>query len=186
MKLIVGLGNPGEEYKFTRHNSGFLVIDKICEKLNITLNKNRFNGEFTTIDGAIIAKPLTFMNKSGDFIIQIANYYKINSDDIMVIYDDKDFKIGQASIKIGGSAANHNGILNIMEHFKSNDFKKLRIGIGAPTSPMKDYVLSNFKNAEMARIEMVFEKAADAAISFVYNDIRYIMEKFNGENRKAE
>nr|WP_318026895.1 aminoacyl-tRNA hydrolase [Mycoplasmopsis bovis] len=96
MKLIVGLGNPGNEYRFTRHNAGFLAIDKICEKLNISLNKEKFNGEFVISDGFILARPLTYMNKSGDFIYSIANFYKIDSSDIIVIYDDLSFSVGQA------------------------------------------------------------------------------------------
>ncbi len=185
MKLIVGLGNPGNEYRFTRHNAGFLAIDKICEKLNISLNKEKFNGEFVISDGFILARPLTYMNKSGDFIYSIANFYKIDSSDIIVIYDDLSFSVGQAAIKIGGSSAGHKGIENLMSKFKTNDFKRIRVGIGASNNlSIKDYVLSLFSKEEMLIIEEVLEKVADAAISLVYNDINYVTSKFNTDNKK--
>ncbi|MCE6115601.1 aminoacyl-tRNA hydrolase [Mycoplasmopsis agalactiae] len=185
MKLIVGLGNPGNEYRFTRHNAGFLAIDKICEKLNISLNKEKFNGEFAVSDGFILAKPLTYMNKSGDFVYSIASFYKINPSDIIVIYDDLSFSIGQAAIKIGGSSAGHKGIDSLMSKFSSNDFKRIRVGIGVNSgTTIKDYVLSLFTKDEMIVVEEVLEKVADAAISLVYNDVNFVMNKFNTDNKK--
>ncbi|WP_027334605.1 aminoacyl-tRNA hydrolase [Mycoplasmopsis felifaucium] len=185
MKLIVGLGNPGESYKFTRHNVGFLAVDKICQKNNITLNKEKFNGEFVICDDVIIARPLTYMNNSGDFVYALANFYKIDSSDIIVIYDEKDFKIGQAAIKIGGSSGGHNGIQSIMNHFKTNDFKRLRVGIGtSKTVPLRNYVLSNFTIDEFKIIEPVLELASEAAMSFVFNDINTVMNNFNVNRKK--
>ncbi|WP_406617105.1 aminoacyl-tRNA hydrolase [Mycoplasmopsis adleri] len=185
MKMIVGLGNPGETYKFTRHNSGFLAIDKICEKTKVELNKEKFNGVFAICDGFILAKPLTYMNLSGDFIYPLANFYKIDPSDILVIYDDKDFKVGQAAIKIGGSSAGHNGIQSIMNHFKSNDFKRLRIGIGNDNKePLRDFVLSKFTPDEFHLLEPVLEDVADAALSFVYNDINTVINDFNAKRKK--
>ncbi|WP_029513447.1 aminoacyl-tRNA hydrolase [Mycoplasmopsis primatum] len=189
MKLIVGLGNPEEKYKYTRHNAGFLAIDKICERLNIgTLSKEKFDGIFTVSDGFILAKPLTYMNNSGDFVYALANFYKIDSSDIIVLYDDKDFLVGQASIKIGGSSAGHNGIQSLMNKFKSNDFKRIRIGIGTLNKKtiLKDFVLSNFKKEEILILEEVLEKVYEAALSLVYNDVAYVMNKFNTENKKKE
>ncbi|QBF34976.1 aminoacyl-tRNA hydrolase [Mycoplasmopsis phocirhinis] len=184
MKLIVGLGNIGNEYKFTRHNAGFLVIDKLIEKTGIKLNKDKFNGKFGIGDGFIVAKPSTYMNKSGEFIHALCNFYKIDSSDVMIIYDEKDFKLGQAAIKIGGSSAGHNGVKNVLHFFPCNDFKRLRIGIGRDMNiELKNWVLSNFSALEMNIIEKVCSVAADAALSFVFNDIKTVIEKFNSENK---
>ena len=185
MKLIVGLGNPGDEYKYTRHNVGFLAIDKICEKLKITLNKEKFNGIYASIDDMIVAKPLTYMNKSGEFVQALAHFYKIDSGDILVIYDEKDFGLGQAAIKIGGSSAGHNGVQNILDNLKSNEFKRLRIGIGRNMKiQLKNYVLGHFSAKDMEVLEKVLEISADAAISFVYNDIQIVMDRFNINRKK--
>ncbi|MCS4536612.1 MULTISPECIES: aminoacyl-tRNA hydrolase [unclassified Mycoplasma] len=184
MKLIVGLGNIGNEYKFTRHNAGFLVIDKLIEKTGIKLNKDKFNGKFGLGDGFIIAKPSTYMNKSGDFIQAISNFYKIDSSDIMIIYDEMNYKLGQAAIKIGGSAGGHNGVKSVLQHYPSNDFKRLRVGIGRDTNvELKDWVLSNFSAIEVGIMEKVCSVAADAALSFVFNDIKTVIDKFNSENK---
>lgn len=187
MKLIVGLGNPGDSYKFTRHNAGFLAIDKICEKNHLELNKEKFNGRFCIAEDFILAKPYTFMNNSGYFIYELANFYKINSSDILIIHDDKDFKVGQAAIKIGGSSAGHNGIQSIMNHFKSNDFKRLRIGINDSNNkiPLRDYVLSSFSLEDFKVLEPVLEDVADAALMFVYNDINTVITKFNTNHKKV-
>ncbi|MBZ4195333.1 aminoacyl-tRNA hydrolase [Mycoplasma tauri] len=187
MKLIVGLGNPGNEYKFTKHNAGFLAIDKIIDKLNLGPMKERFNGEFIVSDGFILAKPLTYMNNSGEFIHALANFYKINSSDIIVIYDDKDFSIGQAALKIGGSSAGHNGIKSITNKFKDNDYKRIRVGIGFNNKmPLKEYVLSKFNKEEIIILDEVLDRIADVALSLVYNDFVYVMNKFNTENKKRE
>lgn len=186
MKLIVGLGNPGQKYKYTRHNAGFLAIDKICEKYNLELSKKKFEGEFVVSDDFILAKPLTYMNNSGQFISEIANFFKINSSDIMVIHDDKDFKIGQAAIKIGGRDAGHNGIANVIQHFKTNDFKRLRIGIANDKNmKLKDFVLSKFEPEEIKTLELVLEEVAETAISFVYNDIATVINKFNINKKRS-
>ncbi|BAP00777.1 peptidyl-tRNA hydrolase [Mycoplasmopsis californica HAZ160_1] len=185
MKLIVGLGNIGDEYKFTRHNIGFLTIDNLINKTGIKLNKEKFNGRFGMGDGFILAKPSTYMNKSGQFIREICDFYKISSSDVMIIYDEKDFKLGQASIKIGGSDAGHNGVKSVIQHLSANDFKRLRIGIGRdPKFELKDWVLSKFTLEDMPIIEKVLSVAADAALSFVYNDINRVIEKFNGTYKK--
>ncbi|WP_322962587.1 aminoacyl-tRNA hydrolase [Mycoplasmopsis cynos] len=180
MKLIVGLGNPGLKYKYTRHNVGFLVIDRICQKLNITLNKTKFNGEYVKIDDLVIAKPMTYMNLSGNFVHQIADFFKIDSSDIFVIHDEKDIELGRASIKVGGSGGSHNGVKNIIEQLKKDDFKRLKVGIKIPyVGELKDFVLGRFSEEEIKIIEKIIEKSADAAITFGFNDINTIMNKFN-------
>ncbi|EGV00583.1 aminoacyl-tRNA hydrolase [Mycoplasmopsis columbina] len=185
MKLIVGLGNPGKEYQFTRHNAGYLVIDKILNKLDLKLNKEKFNGRFVLTDDLIIAKPETYMNNSGMFVQNLCQFYKINPSDVIVIYDEKDFELGQAAIKIGGSSAGHNGIESVRVQLNNNEFKRLRIGIGSSrTIPLRNYVLSNFTLEEMPIFEEVANVAADAAISFAFNDIKVVMDKFNVNRKK--
>ncbi|SYV97971.1 aminoacyl-tRNA hydrolase [Mycoplasmopsis edwardii] len=182
MKLIVGLGNPGNEYKYTRHNAGFLVIDRICQKLNVTLNKSKFNGEYVKVDDLIIAKPLTYMNLSGTFIQQIADFFKIDSSDIFVIHDEKDIELGRASIKVGGSAGSHNGIKSIITSLNKQDFKRLKVGIKVPfPGELKDFVLGKFSEDEIKVLEKVVDKSAEAAITFGFNDINTIMNKFNSK-----
>ncbi|RIV16299.1 aminoacyl-tRNA hydrolase [Mycoplasmopsis gallopavonis] len=182
MKLIVGLGNPGEQYKFTRHNVGFLAIDKICEKLGVTLNKSKFNGQYVKIDDLVLAKPMTYMNKSGEFISSLANYFKISTDDILVIHDEKDFPLGKSAIKIGGSGGSHNGVLNIVQQLGTTSFKRLKVGIDSPhEGPLKDFVLGRFKPQEMLVLENVLEKCSEAAIAFSFNDILSVMNKFNSK-----
>ncbi|AMD81593.1 peptidyl-tRNA hydrolase [Mycoplasmopsis canis PG 14] len=188
MKLIVGLGNPGNEYKFTRHNAGFLVIDRICKKLNITLNKSKFNGEYAKVDELIVAKPLTYMNLSGNFIQQLSEFFKIDSSDILVIHDEKDIDLGKASIKVGGSAGSHNGIKSIVTQLgNKQDFKRMKIGIKkAFNGELKDFVLGKFTEEEILIIDKVIEKAADAAILYGFNDIYTVMNKFNTKKDLSE
>ncbi|UUD35248.1 aminoacyl-tRNA hydrolase [Mycoplasmopsis caviae] len=180
MKLIVGLGNPGSQYRFTRHNVGFLAIDKLCSNFNLTLTKEKFNGYYAKTEDFILAKPATYMNNSGEFVQAVASFYKINPADILVIHDEKDYEIGQAAIKIGGSSAGHNGVQSIINSLGNSEFKRLRIGIGKDVKKeLKDYVLSNFTSDQMLVIEQVLAIAVKAAISFVYNDIKIVMNNFN-------
>ncbi|WP_322959819.1 aminoacyl-tRNA hydrolase [Mycoplasmopsis felis] len=183
MKLIVGLGNPGNQYKYTRHNLGFLVVDRICKNLNLTLNKSKFNGEYVKLDDFILAKPLTYMNLSGQFISQICSYFKIKPQDVLVIHDEKDFELGKASLKNKGSGGSHNGVKNIIEQLGSDNFKRLRIGINAPfQGELRDFVLGTFTEKEMITLDSMIDSCANVAISFVYNDINILMNKFNQLN----
>ncbi|AWX42524.1 peptidyl-tRNA hydrolase [Metamycoplasma cloacale] len=181
MKLIVGLGNPGEQYEKTRHNVGFMVVDAIAQKLGIQLEEKKFNGIYYKNKDFILAKPLTYMNNSGDFVQAIVEYYKINVDDVIIVYDDIDLILGKASIKQKGSSGGHNGmkdILNKVKH-KDNEIKRFKIGIGRDNNII-DYVLGKFSYEEWLVINKAIDYAADALISFVYNDIRFVMNKFTG------
>lgn len=183
MKLIVGLGNPGENYKMTRHNVGFMLVDEIAKKLNLKFNKNKWNGTFVINDDFILAKPETYMNLSGNFIQSLINYYKILPSDVLVIYDEKDYEIGKSAIKIGGSSGGHNGIKSIINTI-GNDFKRLRIGIGYNKNyVLSDWVLSKFTLEEIEILKSVFPIIEEAALSFVYNDINYVMNKFNQKKK---
>lgn len=180
MKLIIGLGNPGEQYKYTRHNVGFLAIDKICQNLGVKLNKTKFNGEYIKLDDAILAKPITYMNNSGNFVQALANYYDILPEDILIIHDEKDFPLGKSSIKVSGSGGSHNGVIDIVNKLGTEQFKRLKIGIGAPhQGSLRDFVLGRFSKEEFMVLDKVLEEVAKACEDFMYNDIQMIMNKFN-------
>lgn len=183
MKIIIGLGNPGIEYANTRHNIGFQIIDLICNEYNVTLNSNKFGGSFFVEKDVIFAKPLTFMNNSGSFVKEIVNFYKINNEDILIIFDDLDSEVGQAKIKAVGSAGGHNGMKDIIEKLGTNEIKRLKIGIGRPKNikTISKYVLSNIPKADITTFNKVKKQAAQAAISFVYNDIRLVVNNFNAK-----
>lgn len=153
-KLIVGLGNPGEEYKNHRHNVGFILIDKIAENFNISFDNNKKKSLYSRAKDKnieyILLKPQTFMNLSGESVIYISKFFNVKPEDIIVIYDDMDIPFGTFKIKKGGSSGGHNGIKSLISHLKSDDFTRIRVGIGRPPSGKKvnDYVLSSFSKKE--------------------------------------
>ena len=160
MKCIIGLGNIGKEYENTRHNSGFIMLDKLARKYNISLDKKKkkcIYGE-GHINGQKIAlvKPTTFMNLSGEAIVEIMNWYKIELKDILVIYDDIDLNFGQIRYKEKGSSGTHNGMRNIIQNLKSEEFARVRVGIenrGEVPIPLIDYVLQKFSKDELKDLE---------------------------------
>lgn len=178
MKLIVGLGNPDAKYSKNRHNIGFMVVDKILKNLNLKINKEKFSGSFVKTEEFVIAKPLTYMNLSGNFVQAIATYFKIAPNDILVIYDDVSYEIGQAAIKPKGSSNGQNGMKDIIEKMKTNEIPRLKIGIGRGLN-LAQHVLSDFTLEEFEIIDSVIDLAADAAISFLFNDVRIVMNKMN-------
>lgn len=186
MYLIAGLGNPGKEYIGTRHNIGFEVADAICSKFDIKLNKEKFRALFG--DGYIggekvlIVKPQTYMNLSGESIREIAEWYKIDTEDIIIIYDDISLPLGKLRVREKGSAGGHNGIKNIIYQLQSDIFPRIKIGVGSPNHPdfdMKDYVLGKFTADETK----ILVKSAVAAVSAVEEIIvagaKSAMNKFN-------
>lgn len=185
MKIIIGLGNPGDEYVFTRHNAGFMVIDALCEKLKISLNKQGFDGIYEKIkvddQEVIIAKPLTYMNKSGTFVSKICSFYKIKIDEILVICDDLDTPIGKVRIKSFGSSGGQNGLKDIELCLGTNNFKKMKIGIGRPTNKNEviNYVLSKIKNEDKQKFLSAVDVASSAAIEWIYNNYEKIISKYN-------
>jgi PTH1 family peptidyl-tRNA hydrolase len=130
MKLIVGLGNPGKEYQNTRHNLGFIVVDQLANKLNVELNKKKFNGLFFKTSEYILLKPQTYMNNSGECIVAFLNYFCISLDNLLVIYDDIALPLGKFRYRCQGSDGGHNGMKNIIKLLRSKKFKRLRIGVG--------------------------------------------------------
>ena len=182
MKLIVGLGNPGDNYKDTRHNIGFRVIDYYTQEKNLSY-KSKFNGLYAedNINGEkiILLKPQTYMNLSGECVIKFVKFYNINIEDILIIYDDIDFEIGTFKIKRDGSAAGHNGIKNIITHLKTENIKRVRIGISKNKIPLEDYVLKKLSKEEKEKITNLLPTIKNIIEDFSSNNIDNLMQKYN-------
>lgn len=185
MYLIVGLGNPGKEYVNTKHNVGFLVIDNIAKKLNVNINKNKFNGLLcqTELNGekVILLKPQTYMNLSGDSIIQVVEYFKIPKQNVIVIYDDLDIEMCRIRIREKGSAGTHNGMKSIINNLGITNFPRIRIGIKKENEniPTIDYVLSNFTKEQLEDIQKLSEDVYDILSNIVTENIQKAMNKYN-------
>lgn len=183
MKLIVGLGNPGSQYKNTRHNVGFMAIDCYLQNANTNYkNEIKFQSHFFKINNTIFAKPQTYMNLSGESISKIVSYYKIK--DILVIHDDLDLSFGSIKIKFGGNSGGHNGLKSIDKHI-TNQYTRLRIGIDHPRNInhnicVSDYVLQNFTNNEIESLKKIFNITNNAIESFISNDnLLDLQNKYN-------
>ena len=185
MYLIVGLGNPEEEYSKTRHNMGFNTINKIARKYGIEVNKSKYEGLYDTtiIEGkkAILLKPQTYMNLSGNCVQEFANFYKIEPENIIVIYDDMDIEPGQIKIRKKGSAGGHNGMKSIIQMLGTEEFTRIRIGIGRPkhNGDEINYVIGAIPEEEIPKLKEGTEKAKDAIIEILKNGIDSAMNKFN-------
>lgn len=188
MKLIVGLGNYPKEYENTRHNMGFWVIDEWLKRHNLTLNENKFNGWFVRFKSAIdepfiIAKPYTLMNLSGNFVRDISNYYQIDPEDIVVIFDDLDLPQGSWKIKTGGSSAGQKGMQNIIDCLYREDIKRVRIGIGRPTNKnisIIDWVLGKLTPNETKIISPIVKNCVDVIDEMIKGtDFQKVISKFN-------
>lgn len=186
MKMIIGLGNPGKQYEKTRHNIGFRVIDEMCGRLNAPPMQLKFNGVHTVIyrpEGKVmLVKPLTYMNLSGECIRPLMDYFDVEIDEIIVIYDDLDFSPGEMRLRQKGSAGGHNGMKSLIAHLGTDKFNRVRMGIGRPISGMKvsDYVLSSFSKEEAPLIEDTIKKSADACEAWIEKPFSDIMNQFNG------
>lgn len=185
MYLIVGLGNPEKEYANTRHNMGFDTINEIAKKNNIEINKNKFKGLYGTaiIQGkkVILLKPQTYMNLSGESIKKIADFYNIEPENIIVIYDDIDTQIGSIRIRKKGSAGSHNGMKSVIEKLGTTEFARIRVGIGRPQfkNDMINYVLQKLTKEEQQELAVGTKKAAEAIEELLKNGIEIAMSKFN-------
>ena len=185
MFVIVGLGNPGKKYEKTRHNMGFLAIDKLAEKHDIKVNKLKHKA--LTGDGfifgqkALLVKPQTYMNLSGESVREIVSYYDINLEDLIVIYDDFDLEIGTIRIRKKGSAGSHNGMKSIIGQIQSKDFPRIRIGIGKSGggAEWKDFVLGKTSKQDEKLIEDAVDRAADAVGCILEKRIYKAMHKYN-------
>ncbi len=185
MKLIVGLGNPGREYELTRHNIGFMAIDELARRWNISLNEQKFKGVFGAgfVNGekVILLKPLTYMNLSGESIRPLMDYYKIDVEDFVVLYDDLDIPVGKLRLRMKGSAGGHNGVKSTISHLGTQEFQRIRMGIDRPKNGMKvvDYVLGRFTSEEIPDVNHSIEKAADACEEWLNKPFLQIMNTFN-------
>ena len=189
MYLIAGLGNPGDKYKFTRHNAGFLTVAAIAERHNIPLSTNGFNaiygkGKICGKD-VILALPQTFMNNSGDSIRAIMNFYKITPEDLIVIYDDMDIDVGSIRIRLNGSAGTHNGMKSIiLDNLHTEEFRRIRIGIGRPKyHDAINYVLSDFTEEETPLLKAAIADAADAMDLIMSRGTDFAMNRFNKKKK---
>lgn len=186
MILIVGLGNPGKQYEQTRHNIGFDVIDYMANKYNIDVNREKFKGicgeGFIENKKVILLKPLTYMNLSGESIRELANFYKLEDDEIIVVYDDISLDIGRLRIREKGSAGGHNGIKSIIQNLGEDKFPRVKVGVGQPKDNLVNHVLGKFSKEDREHIEKVIPVVSDAIVEIVKNDAKESMNKFNGVN----
>ena len=186
-KLIIGLGNPGLEYQNTRHNVGFMFLDFFIKKNSITSFKSnkKLQGEITEYkqnNGSIIfLKPNTYMNLSGDSIYKVIKYYKVEIEDIIVIYDDVSLDIGTLKIKSKGSSGGHNGIKDIIAKLKTEEFKRIKIGINNSNNRItKDFVLKQFSMQDIEKLDFIFERTESIIDAFIQDkEWNYIMSTFN-------
>lgn len=185
MHLIVGLGNPEKDYRYTRHNIGFETINKIAYDNKIDITKKKHKGLFGRgmINGqdTILLKPMTYMNLSGESVITTINFYKIPLENMIIIYDDITLDVGQIKIKKQGSAGGHNGIKNIIGHLKTDEFNRIKVGIGKkpPHMVLSNYVLTGFLPEEKDDIVKGITLAGDAASMFVNEKMDLVMNEFN-------
>lgn len=185
MKLIVGLGNPGKQYEKTRHNVGFEVIDALAKRWSIALDQAKHKGMYGSgiVNGekVILLKPLTYMNLSGESIGAIMHFFKVEVEDFVVLYDDLDLPPGKIRLRQKGSAGGHNGMKSTIAHLSTQEFNRIRIGIGRPTVPMaiSDYVLSRFQAEEWSDINQAIEKSAAACESWLTTSFLQVMNEYN-------
>lgn len=184
MKLIVGLGNPGKEYENTRHNMGFIAIDRFAKKHSITISKNKFGGlyEETNINGekVILLKPQQYINLSGEVIKKYVDFYKINVNDILIISDDLDQEVGKYKLKYKGSSGGHNGLKNIELHLKTNEYKRIKIGISNNKKiDTKDYVLGKIDTQTKEKLNNVFEIVENILEDYFILSFDNLMNKYN-------
>lgn len=184
MKLVVGLGNKGREYENTRHNMGFMLVDRYLQYKNITDKfKEKFNAIYieTTINNekVIFIKPMTYMNNSGIAVRAFVDFYKLNSEDILVISDDLDLDLGKFRLRRNGSSGGHNGLKSIISHLGTDNFKRLRIGISNDKDDVINYVLSKFSKKEIGEIDTMFDTLVDVLDDYFRMDFTSLMSKYN-------
>lgn len=185
LKIIIGLGNPGKEYEKTRHNTGFMVLDRISDKFNIEIKKEKNKALIGTgeINGekVMLVKPQTFMNLSGEAVRGLIDFYKENIENIFIIFDDIDLEIGKIRIKERGSAGTHNGMKSIVSHLGTENFKRIKVGIGKPKEnvDLVSHVLGKFSDDEIKVLEGSIVDAVDAAIMIVNGETSKAMNRYN-------
>jgi len=185
IKLIAGLGNPGEKYRGTRHNIGFDVIDELAHRLQSPLTTAKHKGIYTIVRSGghqvLLLKPLTYMNLSGESIAEVMRYYKIDIENLLVVYDDLDLPPGKIRLRQKGSAGGHNGIKSVIQHTGTEQFKRIRIGIGRPdgNNTVIDYVLGKFDKEQRLIMNEAVKKSADACLEWLEKPFPEVMNQFN-------
>jgi len=184
--LLVGLGNPGRKYRLNRHNVGFMLVDLISERLGVKLSRIESKALVTKVEYqgrlVILAKPQTYMNLSGQAVGALQRYYKVPFDNLLISYDDVDLPLGTIRIRPSGGAAGQKGMKSIIERLGTQEFPRLRLGVGRPPGRMRaaDYVLQNFSKNESALLESVLERGTDAALIFISDGLETAMNQYNG------
>ena len=185
--LVVGLGNPGEKYENTRHNVGFLTVDELAERARVPVQKLKYRALTNTVElggaRALLMKPVTYMNLSGEAVGQAARFYKIPPERVLVISDDVSLPLGKLRIRKRGSAGGHNGLKNIIQHLGTDQFPRVKIGVGEKPHPdydMADWVLSRFTGEDLKTITEAVKRAADAVECVVKDGPDKAMNRFNG------
>ena len=189
MKLIVGLGNPGREYRDTRHNAGFMAVDELARRHGLTWAQapaqlpDAFVAKRFAPVPVMLAKPLTFMNRSGAGVAALVRYYGIEPGDLLVVVDDIDLPFGRLRARASGSGGTHNGLRSVVEHM-GPEFCRLRVGVGRGDArrDLADHVLSKFEPAEREQLESVITRAADAAEMFAAEGIITVMNTYNADD----
>ena len=184
MKIIIGLGNPGRDYMNTRHNAGFMVLDELAKKCNLEFNTEKFSAYFAKgkVNGedVVLIKPTTFMNNSGFALRQCLDFYKESMNNVLVVYDDVDLPVGKIRLRQKGSAGGHNGMKSIIECTFTNEFNRIRVGIGRDSNiPMIKWVLSKFREEEKDDLQAAVEQASQAAFFSINHPYDMTMNQFN-------
>lgn len=184
MKLIVGLGNPGKEYENTRHNVGFIILDRYLQKNNILNGKEKFGGlyfeGFINKEKVIFLKPQKYINLSGQVLKQYIDFFKIDIDDVLIIHDDLDTPFGSVKLRLSGGSGGHNGLKDIENNIHSKDYKRIKIGISNNKSiDTKDYVLGKFGNEDKEIMNSVIEKSIDIINDYFNMTFTNLMNKYN-------
>ncbi len=187
LHLIVGLGNPGAEYTKTRHNAGFLLVEKLAARWRVEWkNERKFNARMARVERqgrrVLLCQPQTFMNASGEAVGRVTNFYQLPLKQLLVVVDDADLPLGEIRLRAGGSSAGHHGLESIEQHLGSREFARLRLGIGRRDGAREitDYVLSRFDRTEAALMEKVLDRAAGQAECWLDDGIQKAMNQFNG------
>ena len=185
--IIVFLGNPGAKYNGTRHNAGFMAADAMADELKVSINKMRFKALTATVsiggEKVLLMKPQTYMNLSGEAVAQAVKFYKVSPDHVIVVSDEVAIPIGKLRIRKGGSAGGHNGLKNIIQHLGTDQFPRMRMGVGAAPHPdydMADWVLSTFKNQDAETMAELAKKVSAALQSYITDGADRAMNKYNG------
>ncbi|MDP2964643.1 MAG: aminoacyl-tRNA hydrolase [Pelolinea sp.] len=184
--LIIGLGNPGREYELTRHNIGFLVIDRQAERWGVEVNKYKFKallGEYRKPhEKVVLVKPQTFMNLSGSAVRSFYQFYKPQVEQVLVIFDDLDLPFGTIRIRKSGGSSGHKGMKSIIEQLGTEKFPRIRVGIGRPPGRMNsvNFILNKFKTSENKDLELILDKCVDVVECFIENGIETTMNRYNG------